>query len=545
MTDLATADALLAAAEASRERGDVADARVRAADLLARAALSTPERRARAAYLLVESIYRGGDSAGLVAEQARWMPPLREAGRPEWLLDALRWLAMALCDMNRFDDALATAHEAVARAQQVGSVAQRSLALNCLGSCVERLGDPWQGERLLEEAVALAESDPQAGFAALVAANNLCAVLIGKHYLLRDAVPAEQALAPLQRALPHARRACARASGQTVALQVITEGNLGEVLVHLGDLAQGARHLRNAMAGAQRGGLDAVTLRVGCSLGEWALASGLPEEAWSSLTDLLPLAGDLAALPSRVRLHHALALAGRATGRHAEALAHLERAHRLERSRAVQQLAAQSRLFVTRVEAEQARHEAMRQRERAAELEADVRRDGLTGLGNRREVDARLPDLVQQAAARGAGLALAMLDLDHFKLVNDRFGHPVGDATLQALAQILRDSTRDGDLVARTGGEEFLVALPGVDPAQALEICERLRAAVQAYPWGSVRAGLALTVSVGVAHAPAYDLTDLLHRADDALYQAKHAGRNRVVQDAGSGWPAPSAGEGQ
>jgi diguanylate cyclase len=129
--------------------------------------------------------------------------------------------------------------------------------------------------------------------------------------------------------------------------------------------------------------------------------------------------------------------------------------------------------------------------------------------------------------------------------VNDRFGHPVGDATLQALAQILRDSTREGDLVARTGGEEFLVALPGVDPAQALEICERLRAAVQAYPWASVRAGLALTVSVGVAHAPAYDLTDLLHRADDALYQAKHAGRNRVVQDAGSGWPAPSAGEGQ
>lgn len=541
MTGPAAAEALLAAAEASRERGDTGDTRARAADLLSRVAHPSPEARARAAYLLVEAIYRSGDSAGLVAEQPRWMPPLREAGRPEWLLDALRWLAMALCDMNRFDDALATAHEAVARAQQVGSIAQRSLALNCLGSCVERLGDPWQGERLLAEAVALAESDAQDSFPALVAANNLCAVLIGKHYLLRDAVPPEEALAPLQHALPHARRAFARSGGQTVALQVITEGNLGEVLVHLGDLDQGVHHLRAAMAGALRGGLDAVTLRVGCSLGEWALASGLPEQAWASLTDLLPLAGERAALPSRVRLHHALALAGRATGRHADALTHLERAHRLERSRAVQQLAAQSRLFVTRVEAEQARQEAMRQRERAAELEADVRRDGLTGLGNRREVDARLPDMVQQAAARGTALALAMLDLDHFKSVNDRFGHPMGDATLQALAQILRDSTRDGDLVARTGGEEFLVALPGVDPVQALDICERLRAAVQAHAWSEMQPGLALTVSVGVANAPAYDLTDLLHRADDALYQAKHAGRNRVVQDAGSGWPTPSA----
>ncbi len=119
-------------------------------------------------------------------------------------------------------------------------------------------------------------------------------------------------------------------------------------------------------------------------------------------------------------------------------------------------------------------------------------------------LDRELPVVLEAANDLSLPVTLALIDVDHFKRVNDRFGHAVGDQVLVALAQMLREKTRASDLLARIGGEEFLVALPDTAPERAAEVCERLRLAVQNYAWDQLAGGLAVTLSVGVAHAPPY-----------------------------------------
>jgi diguanylate cyclase (GGDEF)-like protein len=122
-----------------------------------------------------------------------------------------------------------------------------------------------------------------------------------------------------------------------------------------------------------------------------------------------------------------------------------------------------------------------------------------------------------------------MLDIDHFKAINDRFSHTVGDEVLRKLARSLRQQLRDVDLSARFGGEEFVLLLPDTDAPGARQVAEKVRLAVEEGTWGTVHPELAVTVSVGVAMlAPGDDATDLLARADAMLYRAKQSGRNRV-----------------
>ena len=159
----------------------------------------------------------------------------------------------------------------------------------------------------------------------------------------------------------------------------------------------------------------------------------------------------------------------------------------------------------------------------------------LTGLDNRRGVER-----VLRALPAEDPVCLLLLDVDDFKLVNDRFGHAVGDEVLRQLGRLLVGAVREVDRVSRWGGEEFLVVLPGQAARFGSEAGERIRRTVADHPWTGIRAGLAITVSVGVACGPSSGRTEALHRADEALYEAKRAGRNRVVVD-GCSPPGPSA----
>ena len=154
--------------------------------------------------------------------------------------------------------------------------------------------------------------------------------------------------------------------------------------------------------------------------------------------------------------------------------------------------------------------------------------DGLTGLPNQRAVADALNRMFAQAAATGAPLALLMLDLDHFKQVNDQHGHPVGDQVLAGVGAALRAALRNQDFAGRKGGEEFAILLPDTDIATALEIAERIRAAIAEISLPGTDAPV--TVSIGVAGFPSHASTlDRLERlADAALYVAKRQGRNRV-----------------
>jgi diguanylate cyclase (GGDEF)-like protein len=159
--------------------------------------------------------------------------------------------------------------------------------------------------------------------------------------------------------------------------------------------------------------------------------------------------------------------------------------------------------------------------------------DELTGLANRRLLRTHLDREIDRARRFHKAFALLVLDIDHFKYLNDRHGHPCGDAALREVAALLASHVRKVDSVARVGGEEFMVLLPRTDAADARLVAEKLRSAIVMHPFagGADQPGGALTVSIGVTDLSATDDErgeSMIARADQALYAAKHAGRNRV-----------------
>ena len=162
-----------------------------------------------------------------------------------------------------------------------------------------------------------------------------------------------------------------------------------------------------------------------------------------------------------------------------------------------------------------------------AELERLATHDPLTGLPNHRAFHERLRDEVARASRHGQPLSVAILDVDHFKSINDQHGHRVGDSVLHELGQRLSTILREGELVARVGGEEFAWIL-NADGAEAFAAAERARHAISDKPFAQVGA---VTMSIGVCDlTAASDVDDLYERADQALYLAKGQGRNRTCQ---------------
>jgi diguanylate cyclase (GGDEF)-like protein len=155
--------------------------------------------------------------------------------------------------------------------------------------------------------------------------------------------------------------------------------------------------------------------------------------------------------------------------------------------------------------------------------------DRLTGLFNRRKLDEVLEEELIRCRRYGVEFAVIIMDIDHFKRVNDTRGHHVGDGVLQQMAQLLRDGTRDADALARFGGEEFVIVCRHSGLEGCIDTAERLRAAIAAHDFPGVGP---LTASFGVAACCKEDSAEsLLERADAALYRAKGAGRNRVEAD--------------
>ncbi|WP_151733511.1 sensor domain-containing diguanylate cyclase [Paenibacillus tengchongensis] len=161
--------------------------------------------------------------------------------------------------------------------------------------------------------------------------------------------------------------------------------------------------------------------------------------------------------------------------------------------------------------------------------------DKLTGLRNRRFLQEKLEETLQGCGAAAEPFSLLIVDIDHFKRVNDTFGHPAGDQVLESLASLLRAHCRVQDTVARYGGEEFVLILPGLNAAEAKLAAENLRLTVAQADWEPVD----ITVSIGIATFAGNDSPDsLLKKADDALYRSKENGRNRVTHHS-DGRPEP------
>ncbi|MFN7042312.1 MAG: GGDEF domain-containing protein [Acidovorax temperans] len=193
-----------------------------------------------------------------------------------------------------------------------------------------------------------------------------------------------------------------------------------------------------------------------------------------------------------------------------------------------------STFLTTRVQS--TREHLRRQKAELAQALEQIRQlathDDLTGLLNRRAMLDRMQLEQRRSLRSGSPLLIAQLDIDHFKVVNDTHGHATGDLVLQSFADTVRRNVRDTDVLARWGGEEFVLLLCDTPAADAVALMERLRQAVQAMQVPVPQGGgpITVTVSIGLArHTPADPLAGTLERADQALYAAKAGGRNRVV----------------
>ncbi len=334
--------------------------------------------------------------------------------------------------------------------------------------------------------------------------------------------------------------------------------DLGSVYLALGESAEAKRRLERSLAlkeavGNLKGQAETCIL-----LGTLFTREGQLEQALAYLHRARETAEGISSREVTCKAHQALAEAYKLGERFREALSHIETFYALRDSLLGEASSQKLHTLRVRFETEQAERErelltlknsqlatANREleqltislrdtdREKTAllvRLEKHAHEDALTGLSNRRHFDARLTQEFRRANRSQRPLSLALCDLDDFKAINDRFSHTAGDVVLRTIATLLTAILRDGDVVARIGGEEFALILPETNGPKARAICERVRRDIEAYPWHRLYSTLHVTVSVGltdnttVAHAE-----EMLAHADTRLYRAKHQGRNQVV----------------
>jgi diguanylate cyclase (GGDEF)-like protein len=341
-------------------------------------------------------------------------------------------------------------------------------------------------------------------------------------------------------------------------LQCATLNNLGLVHDKLGDAAAAERTLRDALARSESLAYAQGIAHAQMALGRLYAARERNGEAQERLHAALRICERQSIKLTCFECHEALAALYERLGDSTRALHHFRRFHEIEREVHLESASNKLRAFAIQFQVATAKRDAELQRERQAvltranaeldelnislteanlqktmlldQLERQTFEDALTGLANRRRLDQRLADEFALALRHGRPLAVAIADLDNFKMVNDRHSHAVGDAALRAVAKLLSSQVRHTDLVARFGGEEFVLVLVETDADAALRVCEKLRAAVERHAWDAVHPGLALTISIGVcADTTLAGHERMLASADRNLYLAKAGGRNRVV----------------
>jgi len=255
---------------------------------------------------------------------------------------------------------------------------------------------------------------------------------------------------------------------------------------------------------------------------ELAWAMGRLEEAERHAIDLISIASTVEhqqlACMGHLLLTQLLELQGKTT----EALAETRRLRQREQAIRSEGLESRARVVAWQLEIRRSEGVMLQLTTASREFERLSMEDALTGIANRRFFERTLAQHLRTQAASQARLWIAFLDVDHFKQVNDRFSHAVGDRVLVRIAELLKANVRGKDLPARLGGDEFVVMLDAAQEQTAGLACDRISRAIQAEPWHSIAPGLHVAVSLGLACAEAGDtLESLLHRSDTAMYSLK------------------------
>jgi diguanylate cyclase (GGDEF)-like protein len=540
---------LLAASRAAQTKGDYAVGIVLARQAADLAAVAGDSGQEAAAYrLLAAQLVHHSEPEEAARACERACRLYEDIGDESELCECLIDLTLNYVWLGLHDEAL----DAVTRALNIAIRREDERlmfwAYNRTGVVHNTLGDPLQANEFLLAALALAEGlgvDEQ-----FCIRNNLADNAPDAAETLRALGRVAEADAAIERNIGYAREAVVLAADGTHPYrESMSHGNLGLLLAIAGDFTGAEAHFVQSAELAEAYGFANLALatahyRARAYVLRGDFASGIPR-----LISVLERATANGEKPIIAEVNLQLAQAYEKSGDPTLALVHYKAFHAAEKQFNTTVAQTRSRMLTnmfeletSKLEAKRARLEAELLRGRSAGLEAEKQQlqiqaeeatlhayqDALTGLWNRRYLDSRLPGLFQRMKQAGTPVCLALADIDFFKSVNDRFGHPVGDQVLVRMAQLLLAGARQVDIIARYGGEEFLILFAPMGIEAAAVACERLRLAVAQHDWSQVHRDLQVTISLGLTCAAEKDFTAALLVADKLLYQAKEGGRNMV-----------------
>ena len=467
---------------------------------------------------------------------------------------------------TRSGDWLRAQQDLLAACEQLalsGPAADHTLCLGHLANHYKRVGDTDEALRLLQTLSA------QARQRGAVYDDAIYTFGVGQVLMAQsrwaDAIAAFELAARANRQLGDANGV--GYAEHHIAASLLKLGRPQEALAH----AERAVELIDRQADPRESAFATITRA------EALAALGRPAEAQADLDSAEPTVRQRGELPMMALWHGARADVMRQLGRWRDAYQALAESRRIEGQLQRQQLSDQSarmrmqfnrardteELSALRQLNEQGQHlrrtqavalvlfvivlagvvvVAVRKFRQARQLQRLASTDELTGLANRRALLAFADDALEQAQRSGTALAVLMIDIDHFKRINDSHGHATGDQVLRHVARVLGAGLRERDRLGRLGGEEFLAVLPGAALPQAQQVAERMRGAIDATPLIGPSGEVRFTVSIGVAGArEAESATALIDRADAALYRAKNGGRNAVAVDDATELPRSAA----
>ncbi|HSN21800.1 MAG TPA: tetratricopeptide repeat-containing diguanylate cyclase [Usitatibacter sp.] len=477
---------------------------------------------AQAHYCLARNLHSLADYPAVLDAQDASIALFRALGDVEGEARCLNLLGITWRQLSDYGRALEMYEAALRCFRQLGERKWQARVISNIGNIEIQLGNHTAALELFEQALQLRREigDTEgAGFDL----NNAAFAHVQRALQHRAAgdvtscqVECETAVKLLDRAL-----AVARQYGYT-RLEAICVQTMGEAYLAMAkpEVALGMADRFLALS-RQSGDRWIEAYGLSC-VGEIRHQLGETEAAVSLLSTALESFEALGARDEIARVLRILSQAHEANGDLGQALACLRRATQLDQELKNEATERRARALATRRRVEHAAEEAERYKRLAME-------DALTGLANRRQLDERLAAMLEEAKARGSVVTVALADVDHFKGINDRFSHAVGDEVLRCVGEILRGHCRGGDIAGRYGGEEFVLLFRGLDIGAATEACERVRRAVEDWDWKSIHPQLRVTLSMGLSSSRSFDQPQgLLDAADHWLHEAKSHGRNQI-----------------
>ncbi|MBA4340622.1 MAG: hypothetical protein C0423_00560 [Methylibium sp.] len=486
----------------------------------------------------------GGAHAMALQAYDRCLALARNVGDSRFEGRTLGNMALVHRDLGQYAQALDQLQRYLALAEQADDEQGQTYALANLGQLLSALGERETAQQALERSLATRYS--QQNLARQSTTRLDLGQLLLKHGEAGEARAHLLEAVELSRQTGNLRDLCDALHGLAQAYQFDKDQDAARQLL------SEAHELATRADDKQR--LAAVQLAMGRNL----IERGDLEGAETCLQAVLRQAESLGLAALLSDAHQALASVAEARADYQVALQHFRSFHQVHEALYGEQVQQHLRGLLIRQQVQELQRQADDERNRSQELSSELtaarqadqekqmllqqlsaqtemlhqlsREDGLTGVANRRWLDLQLAQEFERARRFAHPLSVAMLDLDHFKSINDRFTHLTGDKVLRAVATLLRDVCRRSDLVARYGGEEFMLLLVETPITPAASLCEKLRLRIEQFDWSTLHPALtSVTLSIGLESNARFDqLEGLLAAVDTRLYEAKHQGRNRV-----------------